>query len=84
MSGECSECGEHALECCQYCGGCGDIRCCKGCDRCNIYWNQPEEEKQRLLDVLNKKFMFHKDGTITRRDEFCANCKNELVACVCM
>ena len=40
MSGECHECGEHALEC-----------------RCH--------------NVLSE-------------NEFCANCKNELVACVCM
>lgn len=42
-------------------------------------WHETEEGKQQLLEIVNEKFSFGKDGTI-----YCRECKNESVACVCM
>lgn len=47
------------------------------------HWSQTEQGKKQLLNIVNEKFFFLKDGTPLRRDEFCDKCKNELVACVC-
>lgn len=38
-----------------------------------------EEKKQALLEAINERFSFSKDGSI-----YCRECKNESVACVCM
>ena len=30
-------------------------------------WNETEEGKRQLIDIINKKFKFHKDGSIHER-----------------
>ncbi len=52
--------------------------------KCPSHWSETEEGKQQLLDILNETFWFHKDGKITRKDESCDVCKNELIFCVCL
>lgn len=42
-------------------------------------WYKTEEGKQQLLEIVNEKLSFGKDGTL-----YCGECKNESVACVCM
>ena len=51
---------------------------------CLSPWYETEEGKQQLLEILNETFWFHADGSVIRKDESCPNCKNELVACVCL
>lgn len=46
---------------------------------CGCHWSQTEKGKKQLLDIINEKFSFKKDGAI-----YCRECKNESVACVCM
>ncbi len=57
------------------CDKCGEHAVECGCSR---RWYETEEGKQQLLDIINKKFSFGKDGTI-----YCRECKNESIACVC-
>lgn len=38
-----------------------------------------EEKKQEILEAINERFSFSKDGSV-----YCRECKNEPVACVCM
>jgi len=45
----------------------------------NKPWYETEEGKKQLLEIINEKFSFGKDGAI-----YCRECKNECVACVCM
>lgn len=33
------------------------------------HWSQTEEGKNILLDILNKEFYFHKDGSITKKEK---------------
>ena len=47
-------------------------------------WWKTEEGKQQFLDILNEKFLVLPDGDLIRKDEFCINCKNELIVCVCL
>ena len=54
-------------------------KCFEHCLDCKCHWSQTEEGKKRLLDILNAKFIFSKDGTL-----YCRECKNEPVACVCL
>lgn len=42
-------------------------------------WHETEKGKQQLLEIINEKFSFEKDGTVC-----CRECKNESVACMCM
>lgn len=45
-------------------------------------WYETDEAKQRLVelvDMVNEKYSFGKDGTM-----YCRECKNDPVACVCM
>ena len=63
-----------------------EIKMSGECDKCGEHslecacdWNKTEKGKQQLLDIINDKFSFGKDGTI-----YCLECKNESVACVCM
>jgi len=53
-------------------------------DRFERHWTETEEGKQQLLDILNETFWFEPDGRIIRKDEFCYECKNELIGCVCL
>ena len=46
---------------------------------CETHWSETEEGKQQLLDILNETFWFQADGTAVRKDEFCSECKNELI-----
>lgn len=50
----------------------------------DISWYDTEHGKQQLLDIINGKFAFMQNGRIIPREEFCEECKNEHVACVCM
>lgn len=62
------------------CENCGEHIFECGCAK---KWYETEEGKKQLLCIINEKFFFLPDGTALRRDEFCSNCKNEMVACVC-
>lgn len=42
-------------------------------------WYETSEGKQQLLDIINRGFIFDKEG-----NAYCRECKNETVACVCI
>lgn len=52
--------------------------------KCPSHWSETEEGMQQLLEILNETFWFHPDGNAVRKDESCPECKNELIACVCL
>ena len=69
MSNDCDSCGLDDAEC-----------------KCYLHELQEriaflEEGLDQLTNVVNAMSEYI---TTTSQDEFCANCKNELVACVCM
>lgn len=37
-------------------------------DKPSVPWNETEDGKQRLLDLLNETYWFHEDGTITEKE----------------
>lgn len=48
------------------------------------HWSETEEGNKKLLEIINEKFLFDKDGNAFEREKFCEECKNELIACVCL
>jgi hypothetical protein len=50
-------------------------------DKCGKCGENTLEDKckQQFLNIIKEKFSFGKDGTI-----YCNECKNEIVACICM